>query len=273
VLSPPSASEGRPLRLLRLYATLFSMSLRGQLAFRTDLVFEIGRALIALVASLAALWAVFTRTDQLGGFSPRDAIALLGTFQIVSGLRQGLVEPNLRFNGSQVANGSFDALLTQPAPAIFLASLGGAAPLALIQTVLGLVVVIAATLTSPSQPNPNPTAIAGWLVLVAAATVLMWATRCIIAATVFWSLGLSLDVAYDAAWQLGAYPTTMLSRPLRAITTGVLVTFIATLPTAVLTGRIGPAWILAGVVAAVVAVIVAVRLWTIGIRNYTSATS
>ncbi len=259
------------MRLLRLYATLFSMSLRGQLAFRTDLVFEIGRALIALVASMAALLAVFTRTDQLGGFSPINAIALLGTFQIVSGLRQGLVEPNLRFNGTQVANGSFDALLTQPAPAILLASLGGAAPLALIQTVLGLVVVIAATLTSPTQPDL--TAIAGWLVLVAAATVLMWATRCIIAATVFWSIGLSLDVAYDAAWQLGAYPTTMLSRPLRAITTGVLVTFIATVPTAVLTGRLGPAWILAGVTAAAIAVVIAVRLWTIGIRNYTSATS
>lgn len=133
------------MRLLRLYATLFSLSLRRQVAFRTDLAFEISRAVIALAASLLALLAVFTRTDQLGGFTATQAIILLGTFQIVSGLRQGLVEPNLRFTGKQIADGSFDALLTQPAPTIYLASLGGAAPLALIQAALGAIVVGAAT--------------------------------------------------------------------------------------------------------------------------------
>lgn len=195
----------------------------------------------------------------------------LGTFQIVSGLRQGLVEPNLRFNGKQIADGSFDALLTQPAPAIFLASLGGAAPLALIQAGLGAVVVAAATIAGPT--SPHALAIIAWVVLVAAAVVVMWATRCIIAASVFWSLGLSLDVAYDAAWQLGAYPTTMLSQPLRTITTLVMVAFIATVPTAVLVGRMQPAWTLVGIAAAIIAVLAAITIWRHGIRNYTSATS
>lgn len=259
------------MRLLRLYATLFSLSLRRQVAFRTDLAFEIGRAVIALAASLLALLAVFTRTDQLGGFTATQAITLLGTFQIVSGLRQGLVEPNLRFNGKQIADGSFDALLTQPAPAIFLASLGGAAPLALIQAGLGAIVVAAATIAGPT--SPHLLAIIAWAVLVAAAVVVMWSTRCIIAASVFWAIGFSLDVAYDAAWQLGAYPTTMLSQPLRTITTIVMVAFIATIPTAVLVERMHPAWTFVGVLAAIIAVLAAVTIWRYGIRNYTSATS
>lgn len=259
------------MRLVGLYLMLFSLSLRRQVAFRADLGFEVARSVIALASSLAALLAVFTRTDQLGGFDATQAVMLLGTFQIVSGLRQGLVEPNLRFNGQQIADGSFDAILTQPAPPIFLTSLGGAAPLALGQAVLGGIVVVVAAATG--RVSPTAADVAGWALLVATATVVMWASRCIIAATVFWALGFSLDVAYDAFWQLGAYPTTMLDQPLRILTYIVPVAFIATVPTAVLVGRLHPAWALAGLAAAVVSAGAALILWRRGLRHYSSATS
>lgn len=77
------------MRLVRLYGMLFSLSLRRQIAFRADFFFEIGRTITAL----AALLAVFTRTTGLGGFSAGEAVALLGTFQIVSGLRQDSSNP------------------------------------------------------------------------------------------------------------------------------------------------------------------------------------
>ncbi|WP_460819903.1 ABC-2 family transporter protein [Microlunatus parietis] len=259
------------MRFVRLYALLFSLSLRRQVAFRADLAFELVRTLIALTASLGALLAVFTRTDQLGGFTLTEAVALLGTFQLISGLRQALVEPNLRFYGGQVADGRFDAVLTQPAPSIFLASLGGAAPIALAQAALGLVVVV---ITAGSGPTtPGPTAIAGWLVLVIAATVIMWATRCLIAASVFWALGFSLDVAYDALWQLGGYPTSMLNPPLRLLTTILPVAFLATAPAGVLVGAWSPVWVGAGAAVAAVSAVLAVIVWNRGVRNYGSATS
>ncbi len=259
------------MRLLRLYGMLFSLSLRRQIAFRADFFFEIGRTIVGVVTALAALLAVFTRTTGLGGFSAGEAVALLGTFQIVSGLRQALVEPNLRFNGQQIANGSFDAVLTQPAPAIFLTSLGGAAPLALVQPALGVLVVVGGTFYSGSRPSII--GVLAWAVLVLAAGVVMWATRCIIAAAVFWALGISLDVAYDGAWQLGAYPTTMLAQPLRTLFYVVPVAFIASVPTAVLVGKLTPTWALTGIAAATTATALATGIWRLGIRNYTSATS
>ena len=259
------------MRLLRLYSMLFSLALRRQLAFRADLGFEIISTLVTMAASLAALLAVFTRTDELGGFTAIQAVMLLGTFLIVSGLRQSLIEPNLRFNGQQIADGSFDAILTQPAPSIFLSSLGGAAPITLAQSALGLVVVAITGIAHPT--GITPLGVIGWLVLVAAATVVMWATRCIIAATVFWALGFTLDVAYDAFWQLGGYPTTMLSRPLQLLTYVVPVAFLATVPTAVLTGRASPVWALVGTGAAVISTIAATAVWRLGVRNYSSATS
>lgn len=259
------------MRLVRLYSMLFSLALRRQLSFRADLGFEIISTVVTLSASMTALLAVFTRTDQLGGFTAAESVMLLGTFHIVSGLRQALIEPNLRFNGHQIADGRFDGILTQPAPSIFLTSLGGAAPIALAQSIMGLIVVIITAVTNPA----GVTAVGGicWVVLVAAAVVVMWATRCMIAATVFWALGFTLDVAYDAFWQLGGYPTTMLDRPLQLLTSVIPVTFIATVPTAVLSGRADPLWALAGIAAAVISTIVALTVWRLGVRNYNSATS
>lgn len=259
------------MRLIRLHSLLFSLALRRQLAYRADLAFEIVRTLVTLAASLAALLAVFTRTDQLGGFSAAQAVMLLGTFHIISGLRQSLIEPNLRFNGNQIADGSFDAILTQPAPSIFLSSLGGAAPITLAQSIMGLIVIMITAITHPA--GITLLGVIGWLLLVAAATAVMWATRCMIAATVFWALGFSLDVAYDAFWQLGGYPTTMLSRPLQILTYAVPVAFLATVPTAVLVGRASSLSALAGAAVAVLSITVATALWRIGVRNYSSATS
>ncbi len=258
-------------RLLRLYGLLFSLSLRRQLAFRSDLIFEIIRTLVALAATLGALLAVFSRTDQLGGFTVTEAVTLLGTFHLVSGLREALVEPNLRFYGQQVSDGRFDAVLTQPAPPIFLASLGGAAPITLVQSVLGLVVVVITAGAGPTPPGPW--AIVGWIVLVGAATVIMWATRCLIAAVVFWALGFSLDVAYDGLWQLGGYPSGMLIKPLRILTTVLPVAFLGTVPAGVLVGRLPPVWTLAGLGAAAISGLLAVAVWQRGVRSYDSATS
>lgn len=109
--------------------------------------------------------------------------------------------------------------------------------------------------------------------LVAAAAVTMWATRCMIAVTVFWALEFSLDVAYDALWHLGAYPTTLLQQPLRTLTYILSVAFIATIPTAVLVDDLHPAWALVGAGAAALTTAAALLLWRLGIRNYSSATS
>lgn len=259
------------MRIIRLYGTLLSLSLRRQLSFRADLVFEVVGTLVSLAASLGALLAVFTRTEQLGGYTAAQAVILLGTFQIVSGLRQALVEPNLRFNGAQIADGRFDGILIQPAPTIFLASLGSAAPLALAQSVLGCVLV--ATLIIGTGVSVTVFGLIGWLLMLAAATAVMWATRCLIASTVFWSLGFSLDVAYDAAWQLGGYPTSMLRQPLRTLGYIVPVAFLATVPTGILTGQLSALWAVLGVAVGAASVLVAITVWRLGLRRYTSATS
>jgi ABC-2 type transport system permease protein len=259
-------------KLIRLFGALFSMSLRRSFTFRTDMLFELLLTLVAAASSIAALSVVYTRTDTLGGWTPGEAIALLGTFQVISGLRTVFVEPNIEWFGEQVKNGKFDAVLVQPAPAIFLASLGACVPLSLIQVALGLAVVafgvvhaaVALTLVG----------VLAWMVLVVTATVIMWATRVTIAAVVFWAFGLSLDVVYDAIWQFARYPVQIYRQPLQLIFTYVLpVALVATVPADILARGGGLTAVPVAIVIAAAACFAAGLVWRAGLRRYTSATS
>jgi len=260
------------IKTVTLFGALFSMSLRRTVTFRADMLFELALTVVGAASSLAALAVVYTRTDTLGGWTPGEAIALLGTFQIVSGLRTAFVEPNVQWFGEQVKDGRFDAMLVQPAPTIVLASLGTCAPLALMQVALGIGVVVFGVLRTATAITLAGTV--AWLVLLMAATVIMWATRVFIAAVVFWAFGLSLDVVYDAIWQFARYPVQSYRSPLKLILTYILpVALIATVPVDVLARDGGFIAVPIAIAIAAAACATTGLVWRAGLRRYTSATS
>jgi hypothetical protein len=120
-----------------LFGALLSASLRRSVAHRADLAFELAMAVAGGASALAALSAVYTQTDTLGGWDPSAAVVLLGTFQIVSGLRAALVEPNVQWFAQRIKDGRFDHVLTQPASSLFLATPDECAPAALAQQTVG----------------------------------------------------------------------------------------------------------------------------------------
>lgn len=257
--------------MLRLFAAGFSMSLRRTLTFRADLVFDVALAAARLATALGTVLLVFTQTDSLAGWSRSETIVLVGTFQVLTGIKATFIDPNLAwFPGRGIREGMLDTYLMQPAPSLFLASLSTAAPLAFVETVLGLGVVAVGVSGNP----PSPLGFAAWLLLVAVGVVVTWALGVLLACLAFWAPRLELDVFYGAAWQLGRYPTDVYRRPLRFVLTYVLpLTLIATLPTSVLLRGTTPTVVAGGVGAAAVAWLLAVAAWRLGLRRYTGATS
>jgi ABC-2 type transport system permease protein len=259
-------------KVIRLFGVLFSLSLRRSVTFRADLFFEFAVTLVGTSSAIAALSVVYTRTDSLAGWSSGQALTLLGTFQIISGLRSAFVEPNVGWLGDQVKDGRFDALLLQPAPAIFLATVGTAAPLALIQVVLGGGVVAFCIVSATT--GFTIAGLLAWFAILIAATAIMWATRAIFAAIVFWAFGLSLDVVYDALWQFGRYPVQIYRPPLQLIFTYVFpVALISTVPVDALTGGGQLRAVSVATATATACCLIAGLVWRAGLRRYTSATS
>lgn len=259
------------MKLLRLFAAGFSMSLRRTMTFRTNLFFDVALAVAGLATALGTVLLVFTQTDRLAGWTRTEAVVLVGTFQILTGVKLTFIDPNLAwFPARGIREGTLDTYLMQPAPSLFLASLSTAAPLALVETLLGIGVVAVGVRGDP----PGPVGVLAWLLLIAAGAVVTWALGVLLACLAFWAPRLELEVFYSAAWQLGRYPTDVYRRPLRLVLTYVLpLTLIATLPASVLLRDPDPAVIAGAVGAAVFAWALATGLWRLGLRRYTGATS
>lgn len=260
------------MKLLRLFVASFSLSLRREMAFRANLVFQLVLTALNVASGFMVLSIVYTQAQTLGGWSLGEAVVLLGTFQVVSGIFTTCIEPNLSWFAGQVKNGKLDSVLIQPVSSLFMISLGRCEPLALSQVALGLVVVSLGL--HDAGTLPPWWGVLGWLVLIGVGLVIAWASRVLIACVSLWVPSTELDVLYSALWQFGRYPVEIYRQPLRFFLTYVLpFAFLATFPTAALTGRSGLLLPLLGVAAGCVAVVLVQLVWRAGLRRYTSATS
>jgi ABC-2 type transport system permease protein len=261
------------MKLLRLFAAGFTRSAQATLAFRINLLFDIVLSIIGVGASLATVFIVYARTDSLAGWTEPETYVLIGTFQLLSSLKNAFIDPNLSwFPENGIRNGKLDTFLLQPAPTLYLASLARSKPLALIQFVLGLAVI---TLGIARQGRPPaPGAILAWILTLIAALAVTWAMGVLLACLAFWAPRLQLDVFYGSAWELARYPTDIYRRPLRIVLTYLFpLTLIATIPTSTLLN--GPRLLVLGsaVSGAILSCSLAVGCWRLGLRRYTGATS
>jgi ABC-2 type transport system permease protein len=260
-------------KLLRLVGVGFSMALRRSVAFRINLAFDVLLAFTGLGTAVAAVLIVFTRADSLAGWTKAEFLVLIGTYQLITGLRGTFIDPNLSwFPETGIRNGKLDGYLLQPASSLFLASLSLSAPMALIQLVLG-VGVLGWGIGTASHP-PSVGGVLSWLVLVAAGLVVTWALSVLLACLAFWAPKLQLDVFFHSAWQLGRYPTDVFARPIRVVLTYVFpMALIASVPSAALLRGPKLGVLAGGVIAAGGAAVLAGLAWRAGLRRYTGATS
>jgi ABC-2 type transport system permease protein len=260
------------MRLLKLLWGMVLMSIQRKLAHRADLLFEAALTTIGTVSGLLALAIIFSYTPTLAGWRQEEAITLLGMFLVVSGLLDAFVRPNLDWFEGKVYGGQFDDLLLQPAPSLFLASLGTCEPWALFQVAIGLGVIgmgVASVAAGLSLAN-----VCAALLLLVSGVVITWASRVLLACLAFWVPGSDPTVLYDAFWQLGRYPVTIYQPAVRALLTYVVpVAFITTIPARALTRGVDLPLLAGGLLAGLGAFLVARLVWGRGLRRYTSATS
>jgi ABC-2 type transport system permease protein len=260
------------MKLVRLLGAILSQSLRQQMAFRLDFLFQVLLTALNVASGVAALGIVFSRTPSLGGWSRGEAIVLLGTFQLLSVFLNAFVTPNLQWFRGQVQDGHLDDLLVKPVSSLVLASLGRAQPLGLIH--VGLALATVSIGLRDLQVVPAAASIAAWLVLLVAGAVVTWAIRVLTACVSLYAPSIDLDVVFSSSWQFARYPVSIYRRPLTFLLTYVVpVAFISSAPALALTRGPTPALLLGGALAAGASTFVARLVWQHGLRRYTSATS
>jgi ABC-2 type transport system permease protein len=257
---------------MRLLSTAFSLSLRRTLAYRINLFFDALLAVVELAASIGAIGIIFAQTGLLAGWSAGQMLALIGTFAFITGLRATFLDPSLADLSQQIRDGRLDTYLLQPASSVLLATSTRHAPLALVQSLLGIGVIILGL--HELAIVPSPLAVAGWALLTLIGLLIGWATSVGLASLAFWAPRLNLGVLYGAAWELGRYPVDIYGRWLqRLLTFAFPVAAITTWPARTLTQGPDPSILVAAVLLGSAFTAVTMLLWHLGLRRYTGATS
>ncbi|MGY5060726.1 ABC transporter permease [Streptomyces sp. 900105755] len=259
----------KPLRLL---ASVFSLSLRRDLAHRVNFAFDLMQSLLGLATVLATTMAVFHQTRSLAGWSRPEALVLVGVYSLVSGLRGTFVDPNLVTFVGIIRDGTLDEALLRPAPSWFTTTCREHTPLALGQSVLGLGIIGLALGMLPSAVRPLDLLAAA--VLACCAVAITWALSLIVACAGFWAGRFELAPLTGAMWDIGRYPAGVYRQPLRTLVTYVIpFAGMITLPATALTRASSLTALLSGLALAVGFAALAVVVFRQGIKRYTGATS
>ena len=127
----------------------------NEMQYRINFFLQLLQSLLTVGTGLVVLAVVFSKTDDLGGWSRPQLLAVMGVFTLVGGIIRTFIQPNMHRVVDDVREGKLDFALTKPADAQLLVSVRDVRFWQLTDVLVGLVVLIVALVQLP------PTRMAG----------------------------------------------------------------------------------------------------------------
>jgi ABC-2 type transport system permease protein len=261
------------LRHLRLWRRFIVQAFVRDTHYRVHFLTTVGVGIVQLGLTLIPVWLLFGYTDSVRGWSRSEVIALVGIYQMVTGILATFVAPNLSRMTSYITDGELDGVLLRPVSGQFyltfrwvnLAELGSVVTGALVLA-LGLV---------RSGVTPDPFGVVRAAALIGCGLVLLTCAWSALVFLAFWlqSVGPITEV-FNAVVEAGRYPLAFFPTLVRGFLTFVFpVAFATTLPVQELSGTAGWVPVLAGIGFSGIAIYAIRAFWRIGLRSYASASS
>lgn len=260
---------------LRLIGTFARISAQDEMAYQTNFWISLLNSVLNLGTGVLALWILFGQVDNLNGWDLPSTLAILGVYLTVSALRGLFIGPSLDVLAGmdgEVWTGKFDFTLLRPLDIQFQASFRHWRPLALIDLVFGVVVLILAA----SRPEANLALgnLIPFVLALAFGMLILYSILLIFAGLVFWSPGFLFTWVFDGIFQMARYPVGVYPGFLRwLLTWAVPIGLITTVPAQALRGELEAGMLGGSIAFAVVILIFASWVFRTGVRRYASASS
>jgi ABC-2 type transport system permease protein len=263
------------MRYLRLIRSYITVAVQNVLAYRLDFWISLLYSMVNFGTGVLAVVVLFSQVEAIRGWTLPSTLALLGTFLTLKALRNLFIGPSLEALAGmdgEVWTGAFDFTLLRPVDVQFLVSVRHWRPLALLDLLIGLgVLVTAATRLGVAL---TPPAVAAFLVTLAAGVTIFYAIMLAFSGLVFWSPGFLFTWLFNAFFQMARYPVGLYPGWLRLVLTWVVpVGIMTTVPAQALSGDLSTRVLLGSVGLAIVFFVGATVLFRTGLRRYASASS
>ncbi len=138
--SPDPYRGGR----LRLVGTFLRVGVMNEMQYRINFFLQLVQSILTVGTGLIVLAVVFSKTDELGGWSRPQLLAVMGVFTLVGGIIRTFIQPNMQRVVEDVREGKLDFALTKPADAQMLVSVRDVRFWQLTDVLVGLAVLVAA---------------------------------------------------------------------------------------------------------------------------------
>lgn len=258
---------------VRLASTFFRVGVMNEMQYRINFFLQLVQSLMTVGTGLIVLAVVFSKTNELGGWSRPQLLAVMGVFTLVGGVIRTLIQPNMQRVVADVREGKLDFALTKPADAQLLVSVRDIRFWQLTDVLVGLAVLTVALVQLRSTTQWQH--IVSFVALLLSGLVSIYCFWLMLASASFWLVRIDeVQELFDGLFRAGQYPVGIYPGWLRyGLTFVVPLAFAITVPSEAVTGRL--AWSSVVVMVAFTIVLLAVSrwCWKRGLRRYGGASA
>jgi len=261
------------MRLFKLAYTFLRIGILNEMQYRVNFFIQLLQSFVALATGLIGLALVFSHTNDLGGWSRPELLAVMGVHILMGGLINAAIQPNMQRLMEEIQQGTLDFALTKPADAQVLISIREFRLWQVVDVVVGLVVLAVAM--AEMQQTLGPGQALAFTLALGFGAMMIYSFWLMLTSTAFWVVRVHEMVnLFEGVYAAGRWPVGIYPGWLRAsLTFLVPVAFAVTIPAEALTGRL-TSLTLAGAAALGLGLFVLARLvWRTGLRNYSGASA
>jgi ABC-2 type transport system permease protein len=258
---------------VRLTGTFLRIGVMNEMQYRINFFLQLVQSLLTVGTGLVILAVIFSKTNDLGGWTRPQLLAVMGVFTLVGGIIRTFIQPNMQRVVHDVREGKLDFALTKPADAQLLVSIRDVRFWELTDVLVGLIVLIVALVQM--RPATHWPDLVPFVVLLLSGLVSIYCFWLMLASASFWLVRIDeVQELFDGLFRAGQYPVGIYPGWLRyGLTFIIPLAFAITVPSEAVTGRL--AWQSVAVMFGFTIVLLFVSrwCWKRGLRRYDGASA
>jgi ABC-2 type transport system permease protein len=257
----------------RLAFLFFRVGALNELQYRANFFLQLAQSVLEIGMGLVALALVFSRTDELEGWSRPELLVVMGIFFAMGGIIRTFIQPNMQRLMTDVRLGTLDYVLTKPEDAQVLVSVREVRVWQLTDVVIGGVIVAWGIIDLQGSVGVGDAfAFVGLLALGAVMVYCFWL---ILTTGAFWFVRMDeIQELFDGVYRAGQYPVEIYPGWLRmGVTFLVPLAFAVTVPAQSVTSRLTIGNVLLAFGLAAGLILLSRWFWRRGLRRYSGASA